>query len=294
MDVFISWSGTKSGAAAEVLRTWLPKIINAIKPWLSSADIDKGARWSADIASRLDSAKAGIICLTAANLHSDWILFETGALSKTIAEKTLVCPLLIDLEPTEVKGPLAQFQATRVVKVDVLKLLKTLNTALGEDALTEGHIDEAFEVWWPKLDLQLKGLPAENSEIHPRRTDRDVIEEILGFVRNQNRSAVPALAEEDKKQIFMARAWKAVRSVHGAAGGSTSGPGLRGTNLELHLTPSRGGEILGKYLFVVPADASPDEMEARILAQIGETDEANRNARADTIAKIAAKISPSE
>ena len=50
MDVFISWSGTRSGAAAEALRTWLPKVINAIKPWLSLADMDKGARWSSDIA----------------------------------------------------------------------------------------------------------------------------------------------------------------------------------------------------------------------------------------------------
>jgi len=222
MEVFISWSGTRSGAAAEALRTWLPKIINAVKPWLSSADIDKSARWSTDIAVRLESAKAGIICLTPANLHADWILFEAGALSKTI-EKTLVCPLLIDLKPTEVEGPLAQFQATRVVKSDVLKLLKTLNTALGDDALTDAHIDEAFEVWWPKLDSQFKDLPAEDSEIRPPRTDRDVLEEILGSVRNQSRSAVPVLADDDLKQVLAARAWKVVRSIHGPVGGSAGG-----------------------------------------------------------------------
>jgi hypothetical protein len=83
-------------AAAEALRGWLPKIINALKPWLSSADIDKGARWSADVASRLEAAKAGIICLTPSNLHSDWILFEAGALSKTL-KNTFVCPFLIGL-----------------------------------------------------------------------------------------------------------------------------------------------------------------------------------------------------
>lgn len=84
---------------AKALRTWLPKIINAIKPWLSSADIDKGARWGSDLALRLEGSKAGIICLTPSNLQSEWILFEAGALSKTI-QNTFVCPLLIGLEPT--------------------------------------------------------------------------------------------------------------------------------------------------------------------------------------------------
>jgi hypothetical protein len=123
MDVFISWSGERSRAAAEALRGWLPKIINAIKPWLSSADIDKGARWSTDVASRLEAAKAGIICLTPSNLHSDWILFEAGALSKTL-QNTFVCPFLIGLEPSDVKPPLAQFQATKAEKKRCSKALE--------------------------------------------------------------------------------------------------------------------------------------------------------------------------
>src|SRR5437588_3926593 len=153
MDVFISWSGEQSRAAAEALRNWLPKIINALKPWLSSADIDKGARWSTDVASKLEAAKASIICLTPSNLHSDWILFEAGALSKTL-QNTFVCPFLIGLEPSDIKQPLAQFQATRAVKGDVLKLLKTLNKAIGKLALDDEHIKEVFEVWWQKLESQ--------------------------------------------------------------------------------------------------------------------------------------------
>lgn len=186
MDVFISWSGERSRAAAEALRGWLPKIINALKPWLSSEDIDKGARWGTDVASRLEAAKASIICLTHSNLHSDWILFEAGALSKTL-QNTFVCPFLIDLEPSDVKPPLSQFQATKAQKQDVLKLLKTLNSALAADALLESHIDEAFEVWWPKLDLQLKHLPTDESRNPPSRSERDILEEILALVRNQNR-----------------------------------------------------------------------------------------------------------
>src|SRR6266446_1032800 len=188
MDIFISWSGLRSEAVAKTLHGWLPKIVNAFKPWLSSADIDKGARWSTDVAVRLQAAKAGIICLTPSNVHSDWILFEAGALSKTLAS-TFVCPLLIGLEPTDVKGPLAQFQATRMRKDDVLRLLKTLNTGLVESALSDSHIEEAFEVWWPKLELDLRKLPSEDSPGRPHRTERDLLEEILGLVRDQNRSS---------------------------------------------------------------------------------------------------------
>lgn len=197
MDIFISWSGERSRAAAEALRNWLPKIINAIKPWLSSADIDKGARWSTDIASRLEAAKVGIICLTPRNLHSDWILFEAGALSKTL-NNTFVCPFLIGLEPSDVKPPLSQFQATRAVEIEVLKLLGTLNKALGEDALDESHIKEAFEVWWPKLESQLNSLPSEEAVAKPHREDRELLEEILGLVRSVARLPDRSLSMPDK------------------------------------------------------------------------------------------------
>ena len=59
------------------------------------------------MAARLAAAKAGIICVTPSNLEAPWILFEAGALSKTL-ENTFVCPLLIGLEPADVSGPLAQ------------------------------------------------------------------------------------------------------------------------------------------------------------------------------------------
>jgi TIR domain len=184
MDIFISWSGPRSGAVANALKGWLPKIVNAFKPWLSSADIDKGARWSADIATRLQAAKAGIICLTPSNLSAPWILFEAGALSKTL-ENTFVCPLLVDLEPRDVTGPLSQFQATRAARDEMLQLLKTLNGGLLEAALPEAHVDEVFEVWWPRLEAELKGLPADGPAQRPHRTDRELLEEIVDSLRGK-------------------------------------------------------------------------------------------------------------
>jgi hypothetical protein len=47
------------------------------------------------------------------NQVAPWILFEAGALAKTI-ESTFVVPYLIDLEPPNInRGPLKQFQAKR-------------------------------------------------------------------------------------------------------------------------------------------------------------------------------------
>ena len=205
MNVFISWSGASSFVVAEALRDWLPMIINAAKPFLSAADIDKGSRWGSEIAAKLESARTGIICLTPSNLHADWILFEAGALAKTV-ENTFVCTLLIGLEPSAVNYPLAQFQATRAVKKEILLLLKTLNKALGEEALTDAHIEKSFEVWWPHLESVFKKLPPDDVAVTPKRDERDLLEEILGFVRNLNRpapeSVAPAKSQSTGQQLI--------------------------------------------------------------------------------------------
>lgn len=186
MDIFISWSGKRSRAFAEALRDWLPMIINAARPFLSSSDIDKGARWSTEIASRLEKAKAGIICLTPSNMQSEWILFEAGALSKTLAD-TYVCTLLVDMKPTDVKGPLSQFQATTTSEMDMLQLVKTLNSKLGESAVQIPHLEKAFKLMWPELRSQIENLPREVGTKDPERSAEDMLEEMLGLVRELSR-----------------------------------------------------------------------------------------------------------
>src|SRR5271168_4310742 len=111
MRVFLSWSGQTSKAIAEILRDWLPNVIQAIEPWLSSEDIRKGVRWNVELTTQLKTTDAGVICVTPDNQHAPWLNFEAGALAKAV-DRSLVCPYLAGLEPTDLSGPLVDFQAT--------------------------------------------------------------------------------------------------------------------------------------------------------------------------------------
>ena len=200
MKIFISWSGEPSRLVAEALRGWLPQVIQAVQPWMSASDLDKGARWAAEVAGQLEGTKVGILCLTRANLTAPWLLFEAGALSKTLVN-TYVCPYLLGLEVTDIQGPLAQFQATRTNRDDTLRLVKTINSALGNGALTDGQVDAAFAKWWPDLEprlTQAAAVAAQGDPAAPARTDRSILEEILDLVRTAAREA----SESERRDIL--------------------------------------------------------------------------------------------
>lgn len=154
---------------------------------MSASDIEKGSRWGTEIAAELADTSIGIICLTPENLTEPWILFEAGALSKYV-DLASVCPFLFEVEPANLVGPLVQFQATRADRNDVLRLLQTINGCLKQDALSERQLEETFTIWWPSLEKRFKEIPpAQDQSESPERTDRDLLEEVLGLVRDQAR-----------------------------------------------------------------------------------------------------------
>ncbi|MFQ5794449.1 MAG: hypothetical protein ACE5JP_05305 [Candidatus Bipolaricaulia bacterium] len=173
---------------AEALRDWIPNVLQFVEPWMSDVDIEKGARWGENLGPQLEGTQVGIICLTPENLEAPQILFETGALSQTL-RRAFVYLYLLELEPADIKGPLAQFQMTKASKDDTRKLVHTINQALGEDALSKARIDEAIGIWWPKLKSQLENLPDTSQKTRPERSDREILEEILVLVRVLARSS---------------------------------------------------------------------------------------------------------
>ena len=194
MKVFISWSGDTSKALAETLRGWLPSVLQALKPYFSPDDITKGTRWSNEIGKELEECKVGLLCLTPDNIEAPWIMFEAGALSKSLSSAR-VCPLLFGIEPSDIKGPLVQFQAAPFTKEEVKKVVKMMNQELGTSALLTDVLDSVFEMWWPKLDEKVKKLlsGAQPTSKQKTRSERDILEEVLARVR-----AVPGVSKREE------------------------------------------------------------------------------------------------
>lgn len=184
MKIFISWSGDRSKAIAAAFKEWLPAVVQAARPYFSPSDIDKGSRWSSEISKELESASVGLICLTKENLNAPWLMFEAGALSKSL-DKSRVCPMLFGIEPSDLSGPLVQFQATAFSKEEVLKLIRTVNQQLEQQALDVKVLDSVFEKWWPDLDTKIQKI-LENSPAARDanlRSDREILEEVLQLTR---------------------------------------------------------------------------------------------------------------
>ena len=63
MKVFISWSGDRSRAVADTLRVWLKDVIQAVDPWISGSNIEKGTRGGLEITKELEESLVGIFAL---------------------------------------------------------------------------------------------------------------------------------------------------------------------------------------------------------------------------------------
>lgn len=187
MKVFLSWSGQTSHKVATTLREWIPLVIHSAKPYVSSEDIDKGTRWSTDIAKELEDSTFGIICVTKDNLNAPWLTFEAGALSKKL-EKAYVSPFLFGVKRAEIDGPILQFQSTIFNEKDVKKLLTTLNKACGENKLPESTFEKVFKIMYPNLEKELNIiLNNSNNEVieveEPESYNQKILEEILELSR---------------------------------------------------------------------------------------------------------------
>jgi hypothetical protein len=181
MKLFISWSGERSQRLAQALHGWLPLVLHYVKPWLSEADVSAGDRWAQAIAKELETSSFGIICVTPENLGSPWVLFEAGALAKSM-QGTKVIPLLFNLEFSDVSGPLAQFQAKKFERSGLAEVIHSVNQSATEP-IPEDRARQLFTALWPELEKQLIAIPAEAPTEKHMRPSHEILEELVTGVR---------------------------------------------------------------------------------------------------------------
>jgi hypothetical protein len=179
MNVFLSWSGERSRLVAEALKPWLKCVLQTTTPWISTADIDRGSLWMNEIGNKLQDSTIGIICLTAENQKNPWILFEAGALAKGLASNR-VCTLLIDLQPSDIYGPLAQFNHTPFDRESVLKLIFGINSKLATPVDAE-TLNRTFGMFWAEIDEAIKKIITTTVDAPPIEPpkDSDVLKDVV-------------------------------------------------------------------------------------------------------------------
>ena len=169
-QVFISWSGKRSLAVAESLCDFIPRVIPELQDRLFvSTGIEKGARWSDEIARHLEEADAGILCVTAEGLNSTWLHFEAGALTKGLdstrdrrgepggaSSSSRIFTYLHGIAPTAFSGPLSVYQWTSANREDTWRLMQALHDLFATARSELRSAQRRFEDAWPDLERALR------------------------------------------------------------------------------------------------------------------------------------------
>lgn len=168
-----------------MLKEWLPLAVPNSETWLSKEDIEKGSIWFGDIEKTIKETSVGIICLTRENKERPWILFEAGGLNKGLADKSRVCPLLLDLDVRELESPLKEFNAARPDKEHMLALCKMINRQNKVNPLSDGRVETFFDKFWDDFEKKFKALLETQGHSLPpkKKAVPEMVEEILETVQ---------------------------------------------------------------------------------------------------------------
>lgn len=182
MEIFLSWSGESSNSYAKELRRWLPMVLQFSKPWMSELDIEAGDRWSGEVSGKLETASYGILCVTPDNLNSPWLLFEAGALAKSVLDGKTT-PLLFGVDHKDLTGPLSQFQAKKFSDEGVYDIVRSINK-LHSDPIADEQLSEQHQALWENLSNRVSDIPAKQSNPRKKRSTDEILEEIVKLNRS--------------------------------------------------------------------------------------------------------------
>ncbi len=184
MKVFISWSGYLSRALAVELRDWLPMVVHQVDAWMSGRDIEPGQRWALALGRELAQSDFAVICLTRDSRQSPWILFEAGAVARSLEAR--VVPLLFGIAPSDLDGPLAQFQCVQVDRLGMERLVSRLydSSSSGLDARQR---DLVFARLWPVFEGRLAALTEQARRAVKVESPSDLIADLAALSEDRSK-----------------------------------------------------------------------------------------------------------
>ncbi len=209
MNVFLGWSGELSHKVALLFRDWLPRVIQAVEPFVSDRDIPKGTEGKEELKKQLKNASFGILCITKDNVDAQWICYEAGAMADIP-----VSPFLLDVDSSGVPAPLFGLQYTVNDETDVNQLVRDINSANSTNSLGKMQLNEAFECHWPQLrdglsvllkqsllsSSQRDQMPQQESDVESRPTPRRGVRPSKEIYR---RCRIEALASAERLETLL-------------------------------------------------------------------------------------------
>jgi hypothetical protein len=132
-----------------------------------------------------------------------------GALLKSF-EQTRVVPLLFELRISDLKGPLAQFQAKVFSEEGMIDIVKSVNSTL-QSPLEARILERSFARGWPEIKQRVEETQSAHAltgrAIASREADgdqdsvRDALEELLTLARSQNQLLASIVAKRGSSEL---------------------------------------------------------------------------------------------
>ena len=199
MKLFISWSGEFSKRVAERLSIWIPTIIQSVEVFYSPNDIAKGENWGKRLDIALSDCGFGIICLTPENVAAPWIHFEAGALSTALNAR--ISTVMLEVSPSNLKGPLTRYQNTVFERDDFFRLFQSINKS-SDTPLKPEILKNAFDHAWENLKAEIEEI----IEIYCSSKKETTVE---------NRSASDSDSDSDSNSDALQEILRLVRKIDG-------------------------------------------------------------------------------
>ncbi len=197
LKVFISWAGDRANAIGKGFHDFLPDVVNAVQPFMSGMNIDKGTRWGDVLNGTLQESSCAIVCITRESINSIWVAFEAGAISRaaggTDGARYRIWTYLSGLESKDLQlTPFAEYQATDSTQDETFRLVQSINT-LSPDPVSADSLKRRFDaLFWPSFSEVLVKAAAisTGAPVMPSNPDvkaNDMLSEILRTLRSLQR-----------------------------------------------------------------------------------------------------------